>query len=614
MNTTASSPSSTPSQPRLGPQQLAFVRCWAEGLDLAVAWHRFMPAGTAMVDARRARSELQRLLDQLRALARAHGRNDIVALLYRDPEAMRDAGPKAPTLDKFRDQQPADFYSEDELLQLYRAEHGDVDARSAARRRQRLRERLVLALQWLERQVLRAPSPDDATQAWLDRRVAARLAVAGIHTLGELMFWIGSKGFHWQRPIPRLGAVGAARIVWWLRQNEASLGRLPASALTPASRLDRLALTPPPRSALAPLERFVAPPTLDGRQGSNRATAQHCRLAAHNDLQALQAWLGSHEAGSHTWRAYRREAERLLLWATLQRRKALSSLDAADCADYLLFLAAPGPGWCGPRNSPRFSEAWRPFEGPLSARSRQVAQGILRSLFAWLRRQHYLASNPWDDVQPAQARALAAPALAGPELRALSAHQWQQVQAWLQAQPPSPARLRLGFILEFAAGTGLRLSELAAARAGWLQQRQGDAASPLWLCVPGQGRRAPRELALSPRLVESFREQLRARGLGGEPLAVPAQTPLIAHLGCELALGTARLHDIVRAAAVACARQLWSSDPEAAQAIRRMSMHWLRHSHGRHEAARGLPAEVLRNRLGHRSLASTAVYLREAAG
>lgn len=596
---------------RLGPQQLAFVRCWAEGLDLGVAWHRFMQAEGA-ADARRARSELQGLLDQLRSLARAHGRQDIVALLQRDPEAMRDGDRKAPTLDEFREQQPPDFYSEEELLALYRAEHGDVDARSAARRRQRLRARLLLALQWLEqhalRQVLRAPAPGDSTRAWLDPRIAGRLAQAGIHTLADLLSWMGSKGFRWHRQVPRLGAVGAARIVGWLSQNEASLGPVPAAALTPAARLDRQALAAAPSATLAPLERFVPPPALDGSSGSNRAPTPGAGLGAANDLQALQAWLARWEAGSHTWRTYRREAERLLLWCVLRRRKPLSSLDVNDCAAYRAFLAAPDADWCGPRHSQRHCASWRPFEGPLRARSQQVALGVLRSLFTWLQSQHYLADNPWhaapDTLHDAVARpawpavppspaALAADHVrqaprvpqssVAPQvpMRALSARQVLHIEAWLQAQAPSPARRRLGFILEFTLGTGLSLSELCAARLGWLRQRRVDGETEWWLCVPARGRHARRELALSPRLVESLREQLRGRGLCPEPQDNAPQTPLLAHLGSEQALGPARLHDIVRAAALACARQLQTSDAEAARSIRRMSLHWLRNSHGR---------------------------------
>ena len=143
---------------RLGHPQMAFVRSWAEGLDLTPSWNRYLYVDGA-ADARRARGELQRLLDELRNLARAHGRPDLAALLRRDPEAMPDKRSMVPTLDEFAAQQPADYYTEAELIALYQKQFGESDSRSTARRRQRLRERLVQAIQWLERVGARYPAP-----------------------------------------------------------------------------------------------------------------------------------------------------------------------------------------------------------------------------------------------------------------------------------------------------------------------------------------------------------------------------------------------------------------------------------------------------------------------
>ncbi|OXC74347.1 Integrase [Caballeronia sordidicola] len=54
-----------------------------------------------------------------------------------------------------------------------------------------------------------------------------------------------------------------------------------------------------------------------------------CTLNASNDYEAVQAWLSLHEAEA-TRRAYRKEAERLMLWAIVERQRALSSLTTDD--------------------------------------------------------------------------------------------------------------------------------------------------------------------------------------------------------------------------------------------------------------------------------------------
>jgi site-specific recombinase XerD len=582
---------------------MSFVRCWAEGLDLVAAWNRYLYVDGAG-DARRARGELQRLLDELRNIARAHGRPELAALLRRDPQAIADKGPKVPTLVEFSAEQPADFYTEAELIELYQAQFDQTDSRSSARRRQRLRERLVLAVQWLERVGARAPLPGDPVAAWLDERVAKRLSVVGILRLGELMFWIRTKGFNWHRVIPKVGIEGAARIVRWLREHEASLGPLPSPALYPLSRVDTTALTPPPRIGIVPLERFTPPCERDGSQGLNRAPAARCKVAAANDYEALQAWLRLRVPGSHTWRAYRKEAERFLLWSTMERRKALSSLDGDDCVAYRDFLAAPGPEWTGPRNAQRWSEAWRPLEGPLAPGSQAAAITIVRSLCEWLVRRHYLDSNPWDDVP----KRPDAPSM--PQLRALSQKQWDLVQGWLDEQAPSPALRRLRFVLSFAYMSGMRLSELVASKVEWLRHEQLDDGEWAWSIMVLGKRNKWREVPLPDPAVAAMQAHFTDRGLDPDLLANPPETPIIAKLSLNAPLSAARLYEVLVAAFERCAADVAVLDRRAAERIREASTHWLRHTYGSHSAARGVPQDVLQANLGHESLATTSIYVR----
>lgn len=600
-------PAKSPAPRRLGHPQMAFVRCWAEGLDMAASWNRYMFVDGA-ADARRARGELQRLLDELRSLARAHGRPEVAALLRRDPEAILEQGSKKPTLEEFRNRQPPDFYTEAELIELYQAEFGARDSRSPARRKQRLRERLVLAVQWLESVGAREPRPEDPVSAWLDERVAARLAAVGILRLSELTFWIRTKGFHWHRSIPKVGPEGAARIVRWVREHESALGALPSPALVPMSRIDTAALTPVRRIGIVPLERFAPPSERDGSTGINRAPLERCKVAAENDYEAVQAWLRLRVQGTHTWRAYRKEAERFLLWSVMERRKALSSLDGDDCVAYRDFLAAPGIEWTGPRNAQRWSEDWRPFEGPLAPTSQAAAMTIVRSLCEWLVRRHYLDSNPWDDVP----KRPDTPSM--PRLRALSQKQWDLVQGWLAEQPPSPALRRLRFILSYAYMSGMRLSELVSSKVEWLRHEQLDDGEWAWSIMVLGKRNKWREVPLPDPAVEALQEHLADRGLDSELLANPPDTPIIAKLSLNAPLSAARLYEVLVSAFERCAADIAAVDRRAAERIREASTHWLRHTYGSHSAARGVPQDVLQANLGHESLATTSIYVRAEKG
>ena len=164
------------------------------------------------------------------------------------------------------------------------------------------------------------------------------------------------------------------------------------------------------------------PTELDGTHGLYRRPQTQCLLKATNDHQAALAWLRSKhglspeqkanlkarrrqrvvisdtaaeyglnwlKALSNTQRAYRKEAERFLLWAIMHKGKALSSMSNEDCTLYRDFLADPQPRsrWCGDRGRERWSPLWRPFEGPLSASAQRHAVTILKTCTAsWLTR------------------------------------------------------------------------------------------------------------------------------------------------------------------------------------------------------------------------------------
>jgi hypothetical protein len=76
---------------------------------------------------------------------------------------------------------------------------------------------------------------------------------------------------------------------------------------------------------LIPWERLVVPEDLDGSRGTFRTARATCALDASDDYQAVKAWLSLHESPA-TQRAYRKEAERLILWAMVERGRALTSL------------------------------------------------------------------------------------------------------------------------------------------------------------------------------------------------------------------------------------------------------------------------------------------------
>lgn len=189
------------------------------------------------------------------------------------------------------------------------------------------------------------PRVTDDVHKWLAPRMARALGAGGIKTLADLSVRIARRRLWWTG-ITGLGAVGAKHI-------EAFFARHPQ--LTERAR----ALAPMQAATdVVPWEVLRLPQQLDGTQGTFRSPKSACTLDADNDYAAVQTWLSLHESTA-THRAYRKEAERLILWAIFERGKALSSLTVEDAVAYRAFLRRPLPAgrWIGPSHS-RTSPHW----------------------------------------------------------------------------------------------------------------------------------------------------------------------------------------------------------------------------------------------------------------
>ncbi|WP_244103190.1 phage integrase family protein [Burkholderia gladioli] len=620
---------------RLTHAHFALYRAYLEGFEEQRLHAHYGAPGT---DVRITRRTLATLRDTLTIAARRAGDIDAVHLLRLRPgslpaEAHAGAGqgepgaaPVPPTLDAFRDQvDPDHVYSERDLLALYLEQFPPARSPTIDRkvgRNRRLRERQDAALARME-----APRPDHLLKGWFAPAVVERLAAAGVTSFAHLLGLIRRRRQRWYTAVPRLGAVGAARIVAFVDQHAESLGYLSPLAMTPRRQLPagHAALRPAARapSDVAPLEALRVPAELDGSVGLNRAPVPAHQAELNTDLQAVRAWIEIRGARSEaTRRAYRREAERLLLWAIVAKRKPLSSLNTLDAAEYLeQFLADPQPAerWIGRGWAERFDPAWRPFVGPLSPRSRDTARRILTAMGAWLVRQQYLRVNPFDGL------AAAAPVPIDTAGRTLTRAQWQFVLQTVWRPEPAlrigagrtdvarlaetRARERDAFLLLLAYATGLRRAELAAATTGQLSRKALDGAlDDAWLLrVVGKGRRQ-REVPIPARLMAMLREQLRARPVPLELESAPPDTPLVAHLVTGAPLRADGLGVLFKQIFARAAAKLEASYPGAAADLRRASTHWLRHTFANHGLDAGADIRDMQALLGHASLATTTHY------
>jgi len=378
---------------RIGLHHIAFLRGYFEGLDVGILADQYLALGR---DKKRGLAAKRWIVEELVAAARKRG-DAVGARLLRLPAGALpelDGGTSAESVDLevFREQvDPDGVYSESELVDLLKA---SISASKTApgpqarraQRNTRLRHRQRALLERLEHALAEPPRAHHPIRDWLDAALATRLASAGFSTLAELADFITLRGYRWYRHIPRVGEQAAIRILQWMERHAADLGitlpehsRLPRKAWSVAL-CERVAeQSAAPRGGIAPIEHF----------------SPSCPTAQSDRVLLLQ-WLLTFRSCPSTHRAYRSQAERLLLWTALERGIGLSAMTAADVSAFFAFVTRADlpPEWCGPK-AERQTAAWRPIERSPSTSSISVARRILKLAFDYLCAQAHCAVNPF---------------------------------------------------------------------------------------------------------------------------------------------------------------------------------------------------------------------------
>lgn len=487
---------------------------------------------------------------------------------------------------------------------------------------------VLQALAGLTRVALAEPDLQHSLRRWLRPQEATVLQAAGVRTWAHVAARQAERE-RWWEPIARFGQAGARRVedvlachpsfaerMAALRVKFADSERpewMAAQALLPddgragaANAANSTALTSLPAASL------------DGSAGTLRAPVIGCLLSARNDREAVATWLDGHESQA-TRRAYRKEIERLMLWAMVERRKPLSSLTHEDAIAYRAFLRRPVPAarWVGPVR-PRQDPRWRPFQGPLSAASVAYSLSVVASLFRWLTEQRYLLGNPFAGIRAKTVKAALASAEPVTE-RAFTSSEWRQLRRAADVaesrfgwSPDAASRLR--FILDFNLGTGLRVSELAVAQ---LRHITAGARRERWISVRGKGNKRA-QVPIPPLSWEALLRELRRRGLPRSAALWPLDAYLIGSLEDEVTangggIGSGRVWAILRRFFEAVAAKVEARDAKFAERLRSASPHWLRHTHASFALAAGVELVTVRDNLRHASIATTSRYVHTEA-
>jgi site-specific recombinase XerD len=466
-----------------------------------------------------------------------------------------------------------------------------------------------------------SPSPEHPISMWFRPRIAASFKQEELKTLGDLTTLINRRGPGWWRCIPRIGEKRAVVIVRWIGKHNAVLGPISMVTSTVTSPAPSLFLNPNLPDKLAPLGRFTASATLDGSEGINRHS-QFCFIQARNDLQAIEFYLSRFEDQAHTYRAYRKELERFLIWSIMIAKKPMSSLLVDDCESYKRFLLSPTPEFIGIK-APRFSERWKPFTPEkMSPKSQKHAVIIIRAAFQYLVGVRYLAGNPWIAVKdPSVTQEISLMQIE----KALPDDLWKTVIDHLsvecQSKENSQQRIALAAIL-LLGDSGLRREEAANANRDDLKMSQWSS-TVQELCVLGK-RNKRRIVPVSARTIEALQAHWIDRGILFNdstckysliaPLIIPPHSAarkrhIDSNSNGYTANGLYRLIcTTLKSFSKGKSLSLIFSDLEL-ELLLNTTPHAFRHTFGTLAVAGGMPLDVAQSVLGHASVGTTGIYV-----
>lgn len=358
-----------------------------------------------------------------------------------------------------------------------------------------------------------------------------------------------------------------------------------------------------------PLDGLAAlPEELDGSQGDNRLSQDHCQIQANNDWQAIQCWLTEFEDSPQTHRNYRKEAERLLLWSIKERRRPISSLLREDFQAYQVFLANPQPEayWCGPR-SPRHSAAWKPFKGPLRESSQRQSLIVVNALLSYWVDAGYIRGNPLSLIRRRNKKLTPSTHDVIAQERFLDQRTWEHLKEYIAALPQGTRREieqfeRVRFLFHFLFLLAPRVSEVASHSMNSFREFRGK----WWWFVEGKGGKRAK-VPVNDEMLDALMRYRRFLGLNDLPKD-DDRSPIFRSIKGKSGVSDNMIHRLVKEIVIGAADTLEAESPSNARILRRASCHWIRHTSVTRSDDSGIGIKYIQASARHEKLETTAIY------
>lgn len=331
----------------------------------------------------------------------------------------------------------------------------------------------------------------------------------------------------------------------------------------------------------------------------------NCKIRAQNDVEAVQRFLDEYFDKPTTFRSYKKETDRFLVWCLKQKKISLGSLDREDVDDYIKFLQDPKPKeiWCTSKNGD-----WRPFRGPLGDSAIKTSLTILNSMMSYLLQANYLDYNPFSLIRRKGkfAHNLNQRSITIHE-RILNKEEWKTLLAVLDElkednKDSQFKKERLRFLIYTLYFLGLRIDELSKSTWNSFQKINNK----WWFFVKGKGDKLGKIPVNTSYLASiiSFRNFL-----GLSPLPLGGETnSLILNMGKTRGLTVRQMSNLLKELSLNAANKFPKESPSQ-EKLTNFSPHWLRHLSASHQDLAGISFTNIKSNLRHQNEQTTRQYV-----
>ena len=358
---------------------------------------------------------------------------------------------------------------------------------------------------------------------------------------------------------------------------------------------------------------------------------------AREDFLYTQSFLKSYSRKSEaTFRGYRNEVERLLLWAWTIAGKSVIQLKRPDLEGYFDFVHSPPAAWVGDSVQDRFkiiggecrqNKNWRPFVGKLAKEDRKqaivegtdikiskdghtlsheamkICYSAVSAYYDYLTDEGYAFGNPIPAIRKQSPYLIKG--ATQKTIKRLSDMQWDFVLECAEtAADKDPMHERTLFVIATLKTLYLRVSELSD-RSNWQpvwKHYWQDSDGNNWLKVLGKGNKL-RDVSVPSALSPYIDRYQRYRSSLNSSFGI--NSAMVAKNRGSGGMTSRQLRRIVQEGFdLAYDRMIAEGFGGEAKALREATTHWLRHTGASQDIATR-PLKHMSDDLGHASMGTT---------